>query len=181
MRIKFTTLVIISETSLGINQSVRVQREEDLCRSQINKCSHSWNLNSLYQFYSLCWYLWYYLTSQKCLVGRAQNTLILYHANFKTPPLPTSNSAILSMTQNCIWCWGSNSGDLRSLEYTFIVITPRFTLTQNCNICSVLSMGQIDLFKNYLYSIGPSAKKNLRNNSPKNVNMKIQWMQFLNL
>ena len=46
----------------------------------------------------------------------------------------------------------------------------------------VSSMGQIDLFKNYLYLIGPYAKKILLgNNYSKNVNMNVQWIQFLNL
>ena len=29
---------------------------------------------------------------------------------------------------NCIWWWGSSSGDLRSIEYLFITIIPRFIL-----------------------------------------------------
>ena len=35
------------------------------------------------------------------------------------------------MTLNCIWWWGSSSGDLESVEYPFIVITPISTLIQN--------------------------------------------------
>ena len=39
-------------------------------------------------------------------------------------------------------------------------------------------MGQIDLFKNYSYSTGPSAKKKKLH---KNVNMNVQWTRFSNL
>ena len=38
---------------------------------------------------------------------------------------------ILSMTLNCIWWWGSTSGNLESVKYPFITITSRFTLTQS--------------------------------------------------
>ena len=39
-------------------------------------------------------------------------------------------------------------------------------------ILGVPSIGQIDLFKNCKYSIGTCVKKNLRNNYPKNINIK---------
>ena len=45
----------------------------------------------------------------------------------------------------------------------------------------VPSMGQIDLFKNYSYSIGSFPKKLLRRNNTKNVNMSVQWRQLSNL
>ena len=44
-------------------------------------------------------------------------------------------ACVLGMTLNCIWWWGSNSGALESLEYYFILITPRFTLTWNGSTC----------------------------------------------
>ena len=37
---------------------------------------------------------------------------------------------VLGMTLNCIWCWGSSSGTLGSVECSF-TITQRSTLTQN--------------------------------------------------
>ena len=40
-------------------------------------------------------------------------------------------------------------------EYPFINITPKSTLTCSGNICCVPSMGQMDLLRNYLYSIPP--------------------------
>ena len=35
------------------------------------------------------------------------------------------------MTLNCIWYWGSYSGALGNVEYHFIAITPRSTLTRS--------------------------------------------------
>ena len=73
------------------------------------------------------------------------------------------------MTLNYIWWWGSNSGDLESVEYTFIAIRPRFTLTQGDCICYG-SQGQIDQFKDYLYSMDcVQTKTFLRNTYTKNV------------
>ena len=43
---------------------------------------------------------------------------------------------------------------LESVEYHLITITPNSTLTRNV---SVLSMGHVDLFKKFSYSIGPCA------------------------
>ena len=34
-----------------------------------------------------------------------------------------------------IWWWGSSSGSLENVEYTFIAITPRFILTQSDRVC----------------------------------------------
>ena len=34
------------------------------------------------------------------------------------------------MTPNYIWWWGSSSGNIKGVEYSFIVITPISTLTQ---------------------------------------------------
>ena len=42
-------------------------------------------------------------------------------------------------------------------------------------------LGQIDLLKDYFYSIGLCAKNLLRNTYTKNVNMNAQWMQLPNL
>ena len=49
------------------------------------------------------------------------------------------------MIQDCILCWGWISEDLEYVEYFFIVITSR-------SIPSPVSY--IDLFKNYMYSVG---------------------------
>ena len=38
------------------------------------------------------------------------------------------------------------------------------------------SVGQIDMFKNYLYSIGHPHKKHFRNDYSKHVNISVQWM-----
>ena len=48
------------------------------------------------------------------------------------------------MTLNCIWTWYSSSGDLWGVEYLFIAITPRSTLTQSGKYLLVSSMGQIE-------------------------------------
>ena len=39
----------------------------------------------------------------------------------------STSRGVLSMTRNCIWWWGSISGDRWNEEYPFIVITPRST------------------------------------------------------
>ena len=44
---------------------------------------------------------------------------------------PPKQWGVLGMIWSCIWWWGSCSGALGSVEYSFIVITPRFTLTWN--------------------------------------------------
>ena len=42
---------------------------------------------------------------------------------------------ILGMTVNCIWWWGSSSGALRSVKFSFITITPGSTLNRSGSIC----------------------------------------------
>ena len=42
--------------------------------------------------------------------------------------------SVLGMTLN-YKLWGSSSGALGSVEYPFIVITPRPTLTKSCSTC----------------------------------------------
>ena len=42
-----------------------------------------------------------------------------------------SKRNVLLMTLNCIQWWGSSSGDLGSVEYFFISITPKSMLTQS--------------------------------------------------
>ena len=60
---------------------------------------------------------------------------------------PSKKRADLGMTLNCNWWYGSNSGDRGSVEYFFVAITPRSTLTQVVIPVKVPSMCQIDLFK----------------------------------
>ena len=50
--------------------------------------------------------------------------LIFTYITYKNTP---KKRGILNMTINHIWCWGSNSGALRSVEYSFIAWS---TLTQ---------------------------------------------------
>ena len=52
-----------------------------------------------------------------------------------TIPPAHEKGGVLDMTQICIWWWGYSSKDLRSVEYTFIIITPRFTLTLSGSTC----------------------------------------------
>ena len=82
---------------------------------------------------------------------------------------PSSKKGVQGMALNCIWWWGSISGDLVSVDYSFIAITSKFTLGVVI-LVRVTSMGQIGLFKNYSYFIGPCAKKKklLRNYSAEN-------------
>ena len=55
--------------------------------------------------------------------------------------------------------WGSSSGYLGSVEYLFIAFTPGSTLTRSGS-AYLGPVGQIDLFRIYLYLIGLSVKKN---------------------
>ena len=41
----------------------------------------------------------------------------------------TEKNSVLHITPNAIWWWGSNSIDKGSMEYAFIVIIPKSTLT----------------------------------------------------
>ena len=56
-----------------------------------------------------------------------------------------------SMTLNCIWWWGYTSGAFVILEHPVMTITPWIGVVVPVRFPS---MGIIDLFKNYLYSIG---------------------------
>ena len=46
--------------------------------------------------------------------------------------LPTR---VFDMTLSCIWCWGSSSGALGNVKYSFIAITPRYTLNWSGSTC----------------------------------------------
>ena len=64
------------------------------------------------------------------------------------------------MILNYIWWRDSSSGDLRNVKYTFIAITPKSTRTQSSSIFwGPIYVYQIDVFKNYLYSIRIVCKK----------------------
>ena len=58
-------------------------------------------------------------------VGETCNTLTV---SLKRDEFPAP-SWVLSITLNCIWWCGSSSGNLESVDSSFIVITPRFTLS----------------------------------------------------
>ena len=50
---------------------------------------------------------------------------------------------IVGITLNCIWWWGSSSGNHDNLVYFFIGITPESTLTGVVISVKVAYMGQI--------------------------------------
>ena len=77
------------------------------------------------------------------------NCIPLQRSKNPTPPPRKKGSIIL----NWIWLWDSSSGNLRIVEYLFIAL---LTLP-----AKVLSVGQIDLFENYLYSRRLCTKKQL--------------------
>ena len=68
----------------------------------------------------------------------------------KTP----SKRGVLGMTRNCTWWWDSSSGAQESVEYSFLAVTPKYTYLLESHL-----EVKIDLFKNYLYSIGLICKK----------------------
>ena len=77
-------------------------------------------------------------------------TCRLYHLQRGKYSTNTSKRSVPGIKINCIWWWDSSSKDLRSEEYTFIVITSLTSL----NWLGVLvpirvpSIGQINLFAN---------------------------------
>ena len=54
------------------------------------------------------------------------------------------------MTQNYIWSWGSSSGALGSVVYSFIAIIPRSTPTIVVPVSEPF-IGEMSLLRNYLY------------------------------
>ena len=67
---------------------------------------------------------------------------------------------------------------MENLEYSFIAITPRPCVELPD---WVSSMGQIDLFKDYSYSIEQWEKILVRKSKTKNVNMNKQLIWFSNI
>ena len=51
------------------------------------------------------------------------------------PIFESNRTSMVSMTQNCIWWWGSSSGTLENMAYPFITITPNPTLTRIVSTC----------------------------------------------
>ena len=107
--------------------------------------------------------------------------------------LQRNKTLLLGMTLNCMWQWGSTSGDLGSVENTLSFSLFSSPLWAGVVVpIRITCMGQIDMLKHYSSSIGPCAKNKQTNktNRPqtslkkqlrKNVNMNLQWMQFPNL
>ena len=58
-----------------------------------------------------------------------KNTLTAFLQRGKTPPSPAHLTSTLDMALNCIWWCGSSPRALVNVEYFFIAITPRSTLT----------------------------------------------------
>ena len=86
---------------------------------------------------------------------------------------------VWGMKLNFSW-WRS----LRSLEYSFIPITPRSTLTGEVVVVMIRSLCQIDLFKNHSYSIGSWSKNPLKKYiilSRKNYEKKSFWLVNLSV
>ena len=84
------------------------------------------------------------------------------HQGDKTPPhthTHTKRWGVLGMILNHILWWGSSSGDMESVKYLFITITPKVNADKVVVPVRAPSMGQIDLFKNYLDLIRLCAKK----------------------
>ena len=53
----------------------------------------------------------------------------------RTLRTPLKKIGVLSITLNCIWWWGSNSGNVEKFENSLIVITPKSTLPWNVSTC----------------------------------------------
>ena len=81
----------------------------------------------------------------------------LYHLQRSKPPTHTHKRGVLGIALNWIWWQESSSGDLESVENSFIAIISIFTLTWNSSTCWG-PMSQMELFKHYLYLVGLCAK-----------------------
>ena len=68
-----------------------------------------------------------------CPVGLGCKLYQLHLCRGVKPPHPPT--IVLCMILNCIWWWGSSSGALGNVEYLFIAITPKSTLTQRGSTC----------------------------------------------
>ena len=64
-------------------------------------------------------------------VCETSNPLNVSHV--KNVRLP--KKGVLDMNLILIWWWGSSSGNLESVKYTFIAITPRFTQIRSASTC----------------------------------------------
>ena len=58
-------------------------------------------------------------------VGRIQKTLVVFRVEVLIPPPPKKE----------VWQWGSSSGDLGSVEWPFIIIIPRSTVSRSISYC----------------------------------------------
>ena len=67
--------------------------------------------------------------------------------------IPPCQRGVLGMTRNCIWQWAYSSGAQGNIEYHFIAIIPKSTLTQRVSSCRVPPMSQIDLFNSSYHQI----------------------------
>ena len=74
--------------------------------------------------------IWWWWWNNKC------SQILLWCQSFEytdcipcTGIRPRPKTGVSSMTLNCVWFWGSCSGDLRSVKYPFVTITTSFTLT----------------------------------------------------
>ena len=84
----------------------------------------------------------------------------------KSPPPP--KEGVLGITLKSIWWWCSNSGELESMEYLFVDIIHRSTLTGCGRTCISPLYGSNSSVWNNRYSKLPCAKKKkLRNNRTK--------------
>ena len=90
-----------------------------------------------------------------------------------------------SVGHNFIYYCGSSFSDPGSVEYTFIVINSRSSLSGVLLLIQVPSVGQIDLGKKLLTFVRTKCKmrkKNLLlNNNTKNVDMNVLGMRFPNI
>ena len=73
------------------------------------------------------------------------------------------NLLMLRLQSSYFSQYATGTGDLVSVEYSLIVITPRSTLSQSGSNYSGSIYGLRRSYENHSYSIGPCAKKDLKN------------------
>ena len=116
---------------------------------------------------SNCGKLNYLIENKKiyCPIDRARKTLTVYLAE-KTSPAP--KVGVLGLTLSSL------SWNLKRVEFLPSPLLPGPLGPVVVGSIRVLSVCQIDVSKNYLYSIGTCTKSHFRNNYTKNVNMNVQ-------
>ena len=137
----------VSSSKLGISNGERVWKRERLKKKKKKQKLITYNDIDFKLTFGP---LHYSLLSLPLLL----NTPIIpcRGVRFFTPP--QKRRGVQDITLNCILWWGSSSGDLRRWSTPPLPLLPNLLWPRVAVSIRLQSMGQIDLFKNYLYLTG---------------------------